>query len=871
MEREPMMQKRDLVLPPGSYAYMQDVTKGVIKTYTGPTVINPTAQEVPVVYNAKAGTFSRANTLEEAVRNAPVAVEGFYINLLNPAKQNAHPNEGSSQPSADLDVGRKVIVPGPAMFALWPGQAAEVVRGHHLRSNQYLLCRVYNEDEARKNWTKAVVKPAAEGTDGTAPNGTATNGTAAAPTATLTMPTDLTIGKLLIIRGTEVSFYIPPTGITVMADKKSAIGQPAVYVRDALTLERLEYCILVDENGKKRYETGPKVVFPTPSERFIESKDDAGAMTRKFRAVELNEIQGLHIKVIAPYTDSTGEHKQGDELFITGKETAIYFPREEHSAIKYDGKAKHFATAVPAGEARYVMNRLTGEIKTVKGPAMLLPDPRTEVIVRRVLTEKQVTTWYPGNVEALEYNNSLRSLLTKSPTTRAGAISEGDYSRGVLASNKSATSGRYGSSALTSNATMDMSQVSQDQYIQGDEFSRGSTFTQPRTVTLDTKYQGAPQIDAWTGFAVQVVSKTGKRRVERGPATILLEYDEILEQLEMSTGRPKNTDVLLRTVYLRVENNKVSDLVPVETIDHVEVDLKLSYKVTFEGDASKWFAVENYVKFLCDHARSVLKGAIRKFKVEEFYATSTDVIRDILLGKSADGKRTGMFFAENGMRLTDVEVLKVELKDERIRKLLADTQHQIVSSNIDLSTARRNLEVLKTKETIAQDEAQAKAATKLRIDELSREQLASEIAVILTKTSNALKEASEKHAVLEAEQANFDVGHAAGLQRDKATREQALAMFAAEQAKKIEMLKAEAEAVVTRFNAAQAGFSEALLALSNNETMVKVAEAWNIQRAIGGDNIADAIGKIFASTPLKGLVEKLVTVNGKAERAVGPN
>ncbi len=39
--------KRDLVLPPGTYAYMQDVTKGVVKTYTGPTVINPTAQERP--------------------------------------------------------------------------------------------------------------------------------------------------------------------------------------------------------------------------------------------------------------------------------------------------------------------------------------------------------------------------------------------------------------------------------------------------------------------------------------------------------------------------------------------------------------------------------------------------------------------------------------------------------------------------------------------------------------------------------------------------------------------------------------------------------------------------------------------------------
>ena len=92
-------EKRDLVLPPRSYAYMQDVTKGVIKTYTGPTVINPTAQEVPVVYDANSARFTRVPALEDAMRWAPVAPEGSYITLLNPAKGNKHPSEGSAQPS----------------------------------------------------------------------------------------------------------------------------------------------------------------------------------------------------------------------------------------------------------------------------------------------------------------------------------------------------------------------------------------------------------------------------------------------------------------------------------------------------------------------------------------------------------------------------------------------------------------------------------------------------------------------------------------------------------------------------------------------------------------------------------------------------
>ena len=52
MDMEDRNTKRDLVLAPSEYAYMQDVTKGIVKTYTGPTVINPTAQERPVVFDA---------------------------------------------------------------------------------------------------------------------------------------------------------------------------------------------------------------------------------------------------------------------------------------------------------------------------------------------------------------------------------------------------------------------------------------------------------------------------------------------------------------------------------------------------------------------------------------------------------------------------------------------------------------------------------------------------------------------------------------------------------------------------------------------------------------------------------------------------
>src|SRR3954471_12432518 len=94
--------KRDLVLAPGEYAYMQDVTKGVIKTYTGPTVINPTAQERPILFNVATKHFEPCS-LEAAVQQAAIAPEGYYLVVKNPSVKGDHPVAGNVLPSPDLE------------------------------------------------------------------------------------------------------------------------------------------------------------------------------------------------------------------------------------------------------------------------------------------------------------------------------------------------------------------------------------------------------------------------------------------------------------------------------------------------------------------------------------------------------------------------------------------------------------------------------------------------------------------------------------------------------------------------------------------------------------------------------------------------
>lgn len=853
------LRTKELVLAPFTYAYMQDTTKGQVKIFTGPTVINQTAQEVPVVYNQQKGQFERCTHLEETVRTSPIAVEGYYLVLFNPAQGGSQPDEGlAGKPAPQLNVGRRVNLPGPVMFPLWPGQAAHYIRGHHLRSNQYLLVRVYNEEEARQNWTKAIVKPA-EGADDSDES-----------VVTSDVPDDLTVGKLFVIKGTEVSFYIPPTGVTVVKGdlgSTSNIAQDGLgFVRDALTLEQLEYCILIDENGSKRYEHGPQVVFPQPTEKFL--KDRSGNI--KSRAVELNSIQGIHIKVIEDYVDDDGTaHKKGDELFITGKTTQIYFPREEHSLITYDGRSKHFATAIPTGEGRYVMNRLTGEIRTAKGPDMLLPDPREEVIVRRALSDKQCNLWYPGNHDALGYNRTLREVIQQAPTTRSGAVSEGDYERSTKkrGGGRKSALGRESAGLVARSSLMEKA-IHGDGggSLKGDEFTRSASYTQPRTVTLNTKFQGVPAIDIWTGYAVMVVNKTGERRVVEGPNTVLLNYDEALAVVELSTGRPKTTATTLKTTYLKVKNNKVSDVISANTADHVPVSVNISYRCHFEEEPTKWFEVVNYIKYFTDHIRSILKAATKRTKIADFYADSTAFIRDTILGKKTEGGRPEMFFEEIGLRITDVEVLNAVIDDPRIANILNQAQHQVVKGNIDNEQEQHALQLERERCQIAIERQTLQTETKKKISTLQTEILVAEIAAAIARIDGEVQKAVKNREKLEASLANTDFEHESKLARTRADADLRIGISNREMGAKMEFLKAETTAAVERFGAAQDGFSEAMLHLGNAQVVEKVAESLSVQNFIGGKNFVDVVDKVFQGSALEGTIKKITERVGNGQR-----
>jgi len=805
--------QKDLVLSINEYAYVEDETKGHVICWVGPSKTSLSQSDKLVRFDPAIKRFVPCS-YSQAINLFTIAPENWYVILKNPVEDNKHPKAGTSNSLPDVvHVGQKINVTGPVSFALYPGQMAKVVRGHALRTNQYLLARVY--EAAAASSSSGEVRDA-EGN-------------------IIDTKTTYVNGQILVIKGTEVSFYIPPTGIEVIPiNNDDANG----YIREAVTLERLEYCILKDEDGNKRYVHGPQVVFPEPTETFVTSPKGGYV----FRAVELSPISGIYVKVIAEYKDGEDGpvHPVGEELFITGKDQMIYYPRPEHAIITYDNKMMHHAIAIPEGEGRYIMNRLTGEIKTVKGPQMYLPDPRYEVVVKRKLSRHQCELMYPGNEEALAYN---MSLTEKSLEKSLKTISIDEFTA-------YSTSNSIGDTLANLEAKANI--------------SRGTSYTKPRTITLDTKYEGVVTTDVWTGYAVNVISKNGDRKVVCGPQTVMLDYDQTLEELQLSTGKPKTTDNLIRTCFLRHENNKVSDMVNVETKDFVRCTVKVSYCVDFDKDyMDKWFNIDNYVKFMTDRERSLLKRAAKNYTIEEFYQNYITIVRDVAIArdrsevKDADkAAHKGRFFPENGMYVSDCEVLSIDVESD-VYQMLTDHQREMVERSLELSTADKRVQVAEQLAIAEKKENEVESQKLINKMNLQREEAVRKLAI--QSEVNRMKEA-EAEASKKAEQdlqVIIDAVADADRERKNKDLEQDLAYKTAladiEKAKQ----KAYADTVSQIMTSIAPGLIEALTSNANVDLLNGLNTAVGPYAIANGESVADVANKLLRGLPVESLLKNL--------------
>lgn len=646
------IRERDILVAPNEYAYVQDLTKGDIVLYVGPTKISLSNTERMIVL--REGHFEpvRGDEAGLGVHRFAEATSSQYIILENPPQDlQARPVKGASS-SIPLRFGRKVVVPGPAELPLWPGQRAQVVDGHELRQNEYLVVRVYDD-----------------------------------------MDEDQPIGTELIVRGTDVSFYIPPSGREVVPRADGS------YVR---------------------------------------------------RAWRMEKNKGLHLRVIAPFEAGEdaqvppGRYLAGQDIFVRGRD-GLFFPTDNLEVV---GEVAPIPLAEK--EAIYVRALDTGKLTTVEGPINHLLDPTREELVRRPLDTRRATL-YHIDADARAQHRAL------------------------------------------------------------------SIYVPPST-------------------AVMVTAKN-KREVAVGPQTRILAYDEELEVLQLSTGRPKSNDALLATCFLQVQGNKVSDLVRVKTADHVELEVLLSYRVSFVGDSERWFNVEDYVGLLCDHLGSIIRSAARSSSIEDFQAASTDILRSAILGPRTDsGAREGRHFQENGMWVYDVEVLDVRILDQDVKDMLSEAQRLAIMSTITRRQEELRLGDEQLKESVNQAIYTAQMSTLTRAAEHEAVSRAVEVARANTRLELDKLDQIER-AAHEAE--------ALGI-RSRAR----LAVAEKEAALERQTLEARAAAFREQMQALQPELIATLKSLAGQKLAGELSRHLSPLAILGGESVAEVAGRLLDKLPL---------------------
>jgi major vault protein len=337
----------------------------------------------------------------------------------------------------------------------------------------------------------------------------------------------------------------------------------------------------------------------------------------------------------------------------------------------------------------------------------------------------------------------------------------------------------------------------------------------------------------------------------------------------MSTGRPKTTDCLISTVYLRHENNKVSDLINIETKDHVKAEIKVSYCVDFDPKyVDKWFSIDNYVKYLCDHERSLIKKAAKEYTIEEFYENYCDIVHDVAIGNNTDraeGAHSGLFFSENGMYVHGCEVLSLRVQDD-IARLLTKHQSEMVEKALQLSDANRRVELVTSLAEAEQKEAELESQKLQNRMNLQREEAIRklEIQSEVNRKNEAEKLAAKQaendmqvlvNAIAEADNTRKNAAHQAEMDRTRAANEAAEAHARS----MAEIEKAKNESYAATVAAIMASISPDLVAALESQANTEVTKA--LSDAIApyaiarGESVAEVVNKMTRGTTMEDMVK----------------
>ena len=928
------------------FLWVQDDDKGEVTLHVGPTMVSPTAADRVVVDDGEGG-------FREDLSGRPQQMvelsDSQYAVLFNPlVESDGGPNgkfRAGRNESRPLRNGTRAMIPGPCSFYLRPSQRVDVRDAHELASNQYLVVKVYGEVDTTAPYFQVTARSA-----------TITRATAESPIAPGSTSPDgeagdvvLKRGQLIVIRGLDTQFFIPPTGVDIVPDTSvdesgatlnalaaqrllgalpapepaapmgaasgaarseaadddeagalaeeteapargprrgvSVIDQsartrqrvpspapaqqyvaapppaaPAApvlppaqtlselgslasvrralerearqarLVRQAVVLGEKEYCVIVDADGKREIKVGPARVFPGPYDVFMVE----GSRNRVYDAYELLPQRALWLRVIAPITraDLAGRLPRGFAL-----DEPQYYPGDE---LLLTGVSTFF---VPFNEIE-VLAPQTGE-------AVVGNDHRNVFIEAIGIDQKSgiyVRDLATGEVRLVRGKQSYLVDPRK----------EVQITRTVPA-------------------------VDWNLWIAGNEPHKrtGQNLTTPWALSITVPHN----------MAALATSADGQR-VILGPCVTLLGYEETLTSVLLSTGAPKSDQDPLCTTFLRVGGNRITDVITVETLDFVAISVRVSLSVTFVPEQrDRWFNHENYIQVLVDHLRSIVRSRCRTLSLSALWPQIPAVVRDTILGERAAGGRPGRPFPENGMIVTEVEVLAADIKDPQIGQLMARVQVEFVTLQIGdrqaqetLASARLRAEVERQRQELLEQAAHREASLR----ELAR-RLAHESAMAQMKNEETIagdrqalvdgREAAVLAARLarESEEKQAERAHLLELAQVRAAVKRAVDGADVETQQKLSALEvlviqAQSAATVAERQAVQAGLVEALTALGDKALLGEVAHNMNLVSLFKGKDVGTILAEVLGGTPAMPAVQALrakFSAGGAASSAEG--
>jgi major vault protein len=174
-------------------------------------------------------------------------------------------------------------------------------------------------------------------------------------------------------------------------------------------------------------------------------------------------------------------------------------------------------------------------------------------------------------------------------------------------------------------------------------------------------------------------------RVAYGPSKVMLKPYEDVAVLDLSGGTPKRPKQI-KAVFLHLGPDFSTDLFEVATRDHARLRIKLSYKWQFErtGDPERdrvMFRVNDFVGYVCENLASRIRQVAAENDFEEFHKGASTLIRRAVFGVDEAGKpRKERLFAENQLRIIDIDIKDISPVDENTAQKL----HEAIDTNIQI-------------------------------------------------------------------------------------------------------------------------------------------------------------------------------------------